>query len=482
MSSSSNIFPLIIPIVLFFFFLLPTLEEDEEMEVHTTMSQLSTDLGILQVQDPSVRSNEGFVMALNDISNNLKSAATLWYSVLSNNDNNDYDKDNHSNSSSSRSSGGGVDDSDKAKHSSNNTQNLTWQNSQKIIKHISDAAESVASILKSNSHEGSSDDTIIRKSVRFIIRFLAVIQLMKTNPEDELKTINLFHPTFQTELASITEKFLITFLTDTHTHTINLNSDDSSSDVLGDSIRNAVMKNIQFLKLFCQSLSSITSKYTASNHMKTLSMMITILQKYIVEDGNKNDCVLNLELASLIILYVTYWKGTDTDTDNEVASNNFKFDLYDENEAQRMFLTAMKHAVTAAIGIKMFMGLSLTDSGSGNDNSTLLKKERSLGITLATAPSIYQDATELIYRIQCLTSRINKLELGVEANPRSGKNSADVPDKNTSSINKPFGDPIEKSSIAPPAGDELGSTFKQYLRGFHWMPSIESFRHVHRSD
>ena len=463
------------------------------MEVNMTMSQLSTDLGILQVQDPSVRSksvNEGLMKALDDTNSNLKSAVTLWYSILSHNENDDNknNEDNHSSStnSSSNSSSGGVDDSDKAKHSSHITQNLTWQKSQNIITQLTVAAESVSSILKSNNHEGSSDDIIIRKSIRYIIHFLAVIQLMKANPKEELKSMNLFHPTFQTELASITEKFLMTFLTDAHTHTINLNSGDNSSDVLGDSIRNAAMENIQFLKLFCQSLSSIARKYTAQNHIKTLSMMITILQRYIVEDVNRNDCVLNLELASLMILYVNCWKGTDTDTDtdtdNEVASNNFKFDIYNENEAQRMFLTAMKHAVTASKGAKIFMGLSLTDSGSGNDNSTLLRKESSLGITLAAAPSIYQDATELIYQIQCLTSRIKGVEQGAEADPRSAKKSADVPDKITSSISKPFGDLIEKSSTALPAGDELRSSFKEYLRGFHWMPSIESFRHVHRSD
>ena len=453
------------------------------MEVYTTMSQLGTDLGILQVQDPFVRSksvNEGFVMALNDTNNSLKAAVTLWYSVFSHDENENNNDDNHSSSTASSSSGGGADDSDKAKHSPNTTQNFSWQKSQKIIKHISVAAESVASILKSNSHEGSSDDIIIRKSIRFIIQFLAVIQLMKKNPEEVLKSINLFHPAFQTELASIIEKFLISFLTDEHAHTLNLNSGDTSSDVLGDSIRNAAMMNILFLKLFCQSMSSITRKYTAQNHIKTLSMIIIILQKYIVEDVNKNDCVLNLELASLIILYVTYWKGTDTD--KTVKSNDFTFGPYDENEAQKMFLTAMKHAVTAAKGAKMFMGLSITDSGSGNDTSTLPRKERSLGMTLATAPSIYQEATELVYRIQCLTSRINGVESGAEADPRSVKNSADVPDKIILSINKPPGDFIEKSSITLPASDELGSSFKQYLRGFHWMPSIESFRHVHRSD
>ena len=465
------------------------------MEGHTTMSQLSTDLGILQVQDPSVRSksvNECFVMALNDGNNNLKSAVTLWYSALSHNENDNNNDDNNQSSGTTTTtssgnsggggSGGGVDDSDKAKHYSDITQNLTWQKSQKIIKHINVAAESVACILKNNSHEGSSDDMIIKKSIRIIIHFLAVIQLMKTNPEEELKSNNLFHPAFQTELVSITEKILLSFLTDLHANILSLNSGDAGSDELGDSIRIAAMKNIQFLKLFCQSLSSITRKYTVPNHMKTLSMMIIILQKYIVEDVNKNDCVLNLELASLMILYVTYWKGKGTDTDNTVASNDFKFDLYDENEAQKMFLTAMKHAVTAAEGAKVFMGLSLTDSGSGNDNSTLLKKERSLGITLSTGPSIYQEATELIYRIQCLTSHINGAESGAESVPRSGRNSADIPDKNTSSINKPPGDFIEKSSITLPASDELGSSFKQYLRGFHWMPSIESFRHVHRSD
>jgi hypothetical protein len=415
-------------------------EEKIGLEDSISMSQVKDDFRTLQVRDLSqvgVPDVEILVTSLSAGECYVEESAALWRSILSRI--NDDDK-----------SGSGSAGSDKMRHIQ----------SQKIIDNLKTALECVRNIIGGFMNEPLNDDVLVSKSSRFVMQYLAVIEMIRHSPGGPQQN-DLFHSTFQAEMAAICEDFLMTVL---ENRNLLCHRDDESQTSRGKICR-AVLNSSHFLRLFCQFLRSMTQSFSLPHTVRNHHSMIWILVVMLEQDRIKDDCVLNLEVASLLFQFVELWKSTDY----VPAESDYKFKKFNGNEAQEMLSSALKYAVTAAKGVKMFMGISVSDGAS--DVSAHARKEHSLGISTATAPSLYQSATQLIYKLQCIRSVFN----GEGLEPS-------VPCGSTDSDGRIFEImPVIQNTTTPPV-DEVERTYKQYLRGLHWMPSVESFKHTQRSD
>jgi hypothetical protein len=429
--------------LLFQFFVCSSSFEDEEkigLEDSISKSQVKDDFRILKVQDPSqvhVTDVEILVTSLSAGECYVEESAALWCSILS------YTNDDDN-------SGGSSGGSDKMRHIQ----------SQKIIDNLRTAHECVRNIIEGFCHETLNDDILLRKSSRFVMQYLAVIEMIRQSPGGP-QQINTFHSTFQTEVAAICEDFLMIVLDSKH---YSLHGDDESQSSRG-KIYRAIWNSSHFLRLFCLFLRSMTQKFSLPHTVWKHHSMIWLLVVMLEQDGIKDDCVLNLEVASLLFQFVELWQSADY----VPAGSDYKFKKFNGNEAQEILSSALKYAVTAAKGVKMFMGISVSDGAS--DGSAHARKELSLGISTASAPSLYQNATQLIYKLQCIRSVFN----GEGLEPSVPCNSPD-------SDGRIFEIMPVIPNTTPPSVDEVERTYKQYLRGLHWMPSVESFKHTQRSD
>ena len=409
------------------------------------MSQVKDDFRILQVQvqDPTFLQVSGTDVEILEKSLSagecyVEESAALWRSILSYN--NDDDK-------SGSGSGGS---SDKMRHIQ----------SKKMIDNLKTALECVRNAIEGFMNETLNDDVLVRKSSRFVMQYLAVIEMIRQSPGGPHQN-NIFHSTFQTDVEAICENFLMIFLNNRHCSSLR---DDESQSSQG-KIYRAILSSSHFLRLFCQFLISVTQRFslphTVWKHHSMIWLLVVVLRHYGVED----DCVLNLEVASLLFQFVQLWQSADY----VPAEGDYKFKKFNRNEAQEILSSALKYAATAAKGVKMFMGISVTDGAS--DGSSHARKEHSLGISTATAPSLYQSATQLIYKLQCMRSVFN----GEGLEPS-------VPCHSTDFDSRIFEIMPVIPNTTPPSADEVERTYKQYLRGLHWMPSVESFKHTQRSD
>jgi hypothetical protein len=407
------------------------------------MTQVKDDFRILQVQDLSqvnINDTEILRKSLSAGESYVEESAALWRNVLS------YTNDDD-NSGGSNGSGG---NSDKMRHIQ----------SKKIIDNLKTALECVRKITGLFINEPLNDDVLVWKSSRFVLQYLAVIEMIRHSPGGTQQN-NIFHSTFQADVAAICEDFFMIFLNSRH---YSLHGDDESQSSQGKILR-AILNSSHFLKLFCQFLRCMTQSFslphTASKHHSMICILVSMLE----QDGIKDDCVLNLDVASLLFQFVELWRSSDY----APAESDYKFKKFNGNEAQEILSSALKYAVTAAKGVKTFMGISVSDGAS--DGSSHARKEHSLGISTATAPSLYQSATQLIYKLQCIRSVFN----GEGLEPS-------VPCGSTDSHGRIFEIMPVIPNTTPPSVDEVERTYKQYLRGLHWMPSVESFKHTQRSD
>lgn len=417
-------------------------EEKIGLENSISMSQVRDDFRILQVQvqDPSqvhVTDTEILRKSLSAGECYVEESAALWRSILS------YTNDDDN-------SGGSSGGSDKMRHIQ----------SQKIVDNLKTALVCVRNIIEGFMNELLNDDVLVRKSSRFVMQYLAVIEMIRHSPGGPQQN-NTFHSTFQTDMEAICEDFLMIILDSKH---YSLHGDDESQSSRG-KIYRAILNSSHFLRLFCQFLRSMTQSFSLPHTVRKHHDMIWQLVVMLEQDRIKDDCVLNLEVASLLFQFVELWQSTDY----VPAESDYNFKKFNGNEAQEMISSALKYAVTAAKGVKMFMGISVTDGAS--DGSAHARKEHALGISTAIAPSLYQSATQLIYKLQCIRSVFN----GESLEPSAPCNSTD-------SDGRIFGIMPLISNTTPPSADEVERTYKQYLRGLHWMPSAESFKYTQRSD
>lgn len=412
------------------------------MEDSVSMSQLRDDFRILQVQDPSqghVTGDQNLRTTLSAGKCYVEESAALWRNILSRVTDDD-----------DKSGSGNGGNSDKMRHIQ----------SQKMIENLKAALHCVRNIIEGFMNEGLEDDVLVSKASRFVMQYLAVIEMIRQSPGGPQEN-NFFHATFQTDMAAIYEDFLVLFLDNKH---LSCHKDDSQESSLGKRYR-AILNSSHFLRLFCQFLSSVTQRFSSPHTVQKHFDMICILVDMLRQDVMKDDCILNLEVASLLLQFVDMWKSTDYFP----AGNDYKFKTFNGNEAQELLSSALKYAVTAAKDVKIFMGISVSDGAS--DGFAHIRKKHFLGISTATAPSVYQSATQLVYNLQCIRSVFS----GEGLEPS-------VPVNSTDSDGRIFESILVIPNTAPPFVDEVERSYKQYLRGLHWMPSVESFKHTQRSD
>ena len=135
----------------------------------------------------------------------------------------------------------------------------------------------------------------------------------------------------------------------------------------------------------------------------------------------------------------------------------FEIDKEEENKISDLLDDSYKCAVIAVDSAFNRLQLSLPESGADNHDLSLEgKKEMAdlLCVEQSAAPRVYQEATELVYRIDSIRTKRDQ----EQAQEGGGGETKDVTQLETNVLSR--------------------DSYKQYLRGIHWMPSLASYTYL----
>jgi hypothetical protein len=205
-----------------------------------------------------------------------------------------------------------------------------------------------------------------------------------------------------------------------------------------------------FLSTSPQSIFTLSKSFEFPSYSQDLhyTPSITMLRAGVDKWYPKNS-LLNLELASQLF---QLWDMKDKD-EKDKRGKGKEIDKNEEKKIYDLLHESYSCAVIAAGSAFNRLQLSLPESGTEiQDLSLEGKKEMAdvLCVEPSAAPRIYQEATELVYRID---------RIRVKRAPAGGGGG-------------------EAEEVAQEANVLPSDSYRQYLRGIHWMPSLVSYAYL----
>jgi hypothetical protein len=195
--------------------------------------------------------------------------------------------------------------------------------------------------------------------------------------------------------------------------------------------------------------------YTCDNQWRTTSI---IMLQASVDKWYPKNCLLNLELAFQLFL-LRDMKDKDS---KEKREKGKEINKEEEKKICDLLDESYSCAVIAASSAFNRLQLSLPESGAEvQDLSLEGKKERAdlLCVEQSAAPRFYQEAAELVYRIDCIRAKSAQGGVGIEGEGEGEGGGG-------------------KEEVTLEANARSSDSYRQYLRGIHWMPSLASYAYL----
>jgi hypothetical protein len=210
-----------------------------------------------------------------------------------------------------------------------------------------------------------------------------------------------------------------------------------------------------FLSTSPQSIYTLSKTYTFPHYSRDSQYYTTsiIMLRSCIDKWHHTNSILNLELASQLF---KLWDMKDKDNLDE-RSKGKEGDKEEEEKISDLLDDSYKCAVIAVDSAYNRLQLSLPESGADSHDLSLEgKKEMAdlLCVEQSAAPRVYQEATELVYRIDSIRTKRDQ----EQAQKGGGGETDDVTQLKTNALSR--------------------DSYKQYLRGIHWMPSLASYTYL----
>ena len=182
---------------------------------------------------------------------------------------------------------------------------------------------------------------------------------------------------------------------------------------------------------------------------------------------HQTNSFLNLELGLLLFQSLT---------DRSQKSSTVHCDVENREEEENVLEEACRSSSIAANGAAACLAVSI--SPAADDLSVQRKRERRvvLNVERAKVPALYQQCTELVYRLDCARENMSKTnDAGSSSSSTEAESECD---------GDVLSDAVLPSSTNQREGVESGCgskirsmtpcerSYRQYLRGVHWLPSL----------